>query len=138
MTNSKNKGKNVGRPQSEINWELLDSVLELGARLIDCSDFLKVSEDTIQNKIRERFGLTFSQYRDKKLSKMRMKLLQKQFEIAMKGNVALLIWLGKQHLGQSDKQEIVNDSKVSLKLSHDEKKEMAEAYLKNLTIESKD
>jgi hypothetical protein len=34
-----------------------------------------------------------------------MKLLQKQFDVAMSGNVALLIWLGKQHLNQSDKQE---------------------------------
>jgi hypothetical protein len=29
-------------------------------------------------------------------------LLKKQFEVAMSGNVGLLIWLGKQYLGQSD------------------------------------
>ena len=33
-------------------------------------------------------------------------LRQKQFEIAMTGNVSMLIWLGKQRLGQIDKQEI--------------------------------
>jgi hypothetical protein len=32
-------------------------------------------------------------------------LKRKQFQVAMRGNPALLIWLGKQYLGQSDKLE---------------------------------
>lgn len=138
MTKSKKENKEVnkgGRPPTEINWEALDGVLQLGARLIDCVDLVGVSDVTIQNKIKEKYGLTFSEYRELKMSKMRMKLLQKQYEVAMNGNVALLIWLGKQHLGQSDKQEIVTDQKVNLKMSAEEKKEMAKAYLKNITEE---
>ena len=30
-------------------------------------------------------------------------LKNKQWEVAMDGNVQMLIWLGKQHLGQCDK-----------------------------------
>lgn len=33
-------------------------------------------------------------------------LRRKQFQVAMSGNVAMLIWLGKQMLGQADKQEL--------------------------------
>ena len=33
-------------------------------------------------------------------------LKKKQFDMAMKGNVPMLIWLGKQYLGQMDKQEV--------------------------------
>jgi hypothetical protein len=33
-------------------------------------------------------------------------LRAKQFQLAMKGNVTLLIWLGKQYLGQSDKVDM--------------------------------
>jgi hypothetical protein len=95
----------IGRPEKEIDWKLLDSILQFGARLIDCSEMLEVSDDTIQRKIKDSFDCTFSEYRERKMSKMRMKLLQKQFDVAMSGNVALLIWLGKQHLNQSDKQE---------------------------------
>lgn len=34
---------------------------------------------------------------------MKVNLFAKQYEIAMEGNVTLLIWLGKQYLGQTDK-----------------------------------
>ena len=36
----------------------------------------------------------------------KIRLRQYQWASAKKGNVAMLIWLGKQILGQSDKQEI--------------------------------
>ena len=36
----------------------------------------------------------------------KIRLRQWQMKSAQKGNVAMLIWLGKQMLGQSDKQEI--------------------------------
>ena len=95
----------VGRPEKEFDWKVLDSILQFGANLIDCSELLDVSDDTIQRKIKSEHGCTFSEYRTKKMGRMRVKLLQKQYEMAQNGNVALLIWLGKQHLGQKDKIE---------------------------------
>jgi len=106
---------NIGRPKKELDWKLIDSILQFGARLIDCSEMCEMSDDSIQKRIREEYNCTFSEYRDRKMSKMRMKLLQKQYDVAMQGNVALLIWLGKQHLGQQDKQEVtsfVNEIKI--------------------------
>lgn len=35
-------------------------------------------------------------------------LRAKQFQLAMKGNVTLLIWLGKQYLGQRDKADVAD------------------------------
>lgn len=98
--------KKIGRPNKEIDWNVLDAVLQYGASKLDCADLLNVSEDTVDKKIKQSHKMTFSEYREKKMGKMRIKLLQKQYEVAMNGNVALLIWLGKQHLGQSEKQEI--------------------------------
>lgn len=34
-----------------------------------------------------------------------MSLKRKQWEMAMNGNITMLIWLGKQNLGQTDKVE---------------------------------
>ena len=51
--------------------------------------------------IRRRFGSTLREKRQE----MRQKLRAKQIEEAMKGNTAMLIWLGKQYLDQSDKTE---------------------------------
>ena len=35
--------------------------------------------------------------------KKKKELENRQWEVAMDGNVQMLIWLGKQHLGQKDK-----------------------------------
>jgi hypothetical protein len=112
MTNS------VGRPKKEMNWEVLDSILQFGASLLDCSELCEMSEDSIQRKIKEKHEMTFSEYRDKKMSRMRVKLLRKQYEGAMAGNTALLIWLGKQYLGQSDKNESKNDESHTIQLKY--------------------
>ena len=45
----------------------------------------------------------------KGMSEGKISLRRYQFRQAEKGNASLLIWLGKQYLGQTDKQEI--DSK---------------------------
>lgn len=36
-----------------------------------------------------------------------IELRQKQFEMAMNGDVRMLIWLGKQYLGQKDSPEVI-------------------------------
>lgn len=40
-------------------------------------------------------------------------LRRRQFKAANDGNAALLIWLGKQYLGQADKQEIAQTVEVT-------------------------
>lgn len=99
------KNKSVGRPQIEINWDKLDAALQFGARMLDCCGLLDTTENTINKYIMQKHGVTFSEYRELKMSTMRTKLLQKQFDVAMSGNVVMLIWLGKQHLHQVDKVE---------------------------------
>ena len=38
-----------------------------------------------------------------------IELRRKQFEMAMDGDVRMLIWLGKQYLGQSEKPEVIRE-----------------------------
>lgn len=97
--------KKIGRPSKEVNWDKLDAALQFGARMIDCRGLLDMDELTISKNIKLKYGLLFAEYRELKMSTMRAKLLQKQFDVAMQGNVTMLIWLGKQHLGQVDKIE---------------------------------
>jgi hypothetical protein len=112
----------LGRPQKEINWEVLNGILQYGASLVDCAEMLDVSEDTIERKIKDQYAVTFKEYRDQKKSKMRMKLRQKQFEMALKGNVPLLIWLGKNELGQTDKAEIAHElSKIQITIDEQDR-----------------
>lgn len=44
----------------------------------------------------------------------RQKVRAKQYEVAMKGSAQMLIWLGKQMLGQADKIDYTNTSNNDL------------------------
>ncbi len=102
--------KKRGRKFAVIDWELLDKILAIGASLLDTSDIMNLSEDTVQRAIKKEHGITFQEYREKKMSKTRLRLRQKQIDCALAGNVTMLIWLGKQILGQSEKIMQVEDS----------------------------
>ena len=105
----------------QLDWEKLDAILQFGARLLDAQDILGLGRETIREKIKERFDMTFTEYRELRMSKMRMKLLQKQYDVAMSGNVTMLIWLGKQHLKQTEKTETVHKGEnVNIQFGKDE------------------
>lgn len=73
------------------------------------------TKDTLNARIREHYGEDecFSTIYDKKRCGGKIAVRRKQFQVAESGNVSMLIWLGKQWLGQTDKQEI--EQKVDLK-----------------------
>lgn len=43
---------------------------------------------------------------------LKKRLKRKQIEVAMKGNVVMLIWLGKQYLGQTEKAVELGEYKI--------------------------
>ena len=45
----------------------------------------------------------------------KMSLRREQMKLAMEGNATMLIWLGKQMLGQTDKAENHNDQTIIIK-----------------------
>jgi hypothetical protein len=47
------------------------------------------------------------------MAKVRTNLASKQYQVAMSGNVSMLIWLGKQWLGQKDKHEISEEASLT-------------------------
>lgn len=107
----------------EIDWKMLDGLLQFGARLVDCSELMQCSDETIQRRIRDKYDITFTEYRNRKLSKTRLRLAQKQFDLAMEGNTTMLVWLGKNLLGQTDiplELETKEDNKLQLTYSLDQ------------------
>ena len=45
---------------------------------------------------------------------LKQRLRRKQIDVALKGNVTMLIWLGKQYLGQAEKIEENGDYKITV------------------------
>tara|TARA_B100000214_G_C23958920_1_gene624289 strand:+ start:317 stop:715 length:399 start_codon:yes stop_codon:yes gene_type:complete len=102
--------------KAPFSWDKLDGLLLFKASLISCSDFLGVHENTIKNHIKKRFGLTFTEYTEKKMSKTKVKLVQKAIEMAMSGNATMMIFSLKNICGWQDKIEVPADSSTPIRI----------------------
>jgi hypothetical protein len=80
--------------KKEIDASEVEKLAELGLNNVDIADFFSVDKETI----RTRFSLELAKGR----FNLKRKLRKKQIDVALKGNVTMLIWLGKQMLGQSE------------------------------------
>lgn len=69
-----------------------------GASDIAIAMYLGISVDTLNRRAQETL--------DKGRETAKVRILQKQMELAMKGNPTMLIWLGKVRCGQTEKQQV--------------------------------
>lgn len=85
--------KKVGRPKLDIDPEQVTRLARLHCTMQEMADFFGCHRDTLHNN--------FSAEIDKGRSEGNISLRRKQWQMAVeKGNVVMLIWLGKQMLGQ--------------------------------------
>jgi hypothetical protein len=116
----------ANRRTPPFDWEKLDAILRYKATIVDCSEMLDVSHDTVERNIKKKYDMTFTEYRDKKLTHTRLSLIQKALEQAKTGNTTMLIFCLKNLCGWSDKMEhgFEKDKQtIVLKYNLDEKKE---------------
>jgi len=111
----------MGRPTKNLEdmefdgWAQLDAMI-IWANQDYCCEKLGVNTDTLTKKIKEKYRMGFSEYKRKRQEPMRVNLMKKQYDVAIAGNVTMLIWLGKQYLGQSDKQENKNIESIQINI----------------------
>lgn len=108
----------LGRPRIEIDWEQFDKLCAMQATLVEIASWFNCTIDTIENRCKSDQGMLFSEYWAQKAAKGKISLRRKQLDVAMSGNVSMLIWLGKQYLGQKDKSETVIDSAKPITLAY--------------------
>ena len=129
----------MGRPPIEIDKVEFEKLCGLHATLVEIADWFDCSEDTIENWCKKTYGVTFSEILKRKSSKAKVSLRRKQYETAMKGNVVLMIWLGKQHLGQRDYKHVELDTTLKNgELTQEEKTELARKELDEIKAMLKD
>ena len=100
--------------EKKVNWKLVDGMLEINCTGEEIASVLGISYDTIARHCKKEKGLSFADYLKNGNEKFKRSLKRLQFESAKKGNVTMQIWLGKQYLGQTDKQEISQGSEVTV------------------------
>lgn len=99
----------AGRPQKEIDKKDFESLLRLQCTLGEVAAFFDMkldgcSEDTIQRWCKRTYNENFAAVAAKMYEVGKISLRRIQFRLAEK-SAAMAIFLGKQYLGQSDKDE---------------------------------
>ena len=98
MANKKTRKKPGPKP-IEINWEQVEKLAGLFCTQEEIASVIGCSVDTLARR------KEFADIMKKGQAEGRASLRRWQFVKARDGNVTMLIWLGKQYLGQSDKVE---------------------------------
>jgi hypothetical protein len=117
------KGK-PGRPKIEIDWELVQKLAHIQCTQAEIASTVGVSVDTLHRHPE------FAEVYKRGAEGGRKSLRRMQFESATKGNVVMQIWLGKQYLGQADRQLV--DTRVVRGLT-----DLTDEELQNLIGEAK-
>lgn len=98
--------KPMGAPRKEIDFNIFEGLCRTQCTEVEMAGIFDIDVDTLNARIKERYGETFSEVYKKKSAGGKLSLRRLQFKSAEAGNVTMQIWLGKQYLGQSDKNEL--------------------------------
>jgi precorrin-4 methylase len=88
----------VGRPKANVDPRLVEQLASIGCSMKEIAAACNCSVDTLERNFAEQIT--------KGRENGKTRLRKKQIEVALAGNVTMLIFLGKNMLGQADKQEI--------------------------------
>lgn len=97
----------MGRPRIDIKWSLVEKLCQIQCTLREVASVLELSEDTVKRAVKRKYKQTFEEYAEEHKGHGRAALRRTMFEMALTGrNVTMCIWLSKQHLGMTDKQQV--------------------------------
>ena len=89
----------MARPKKyDIDTTEVQQLAEYGCSQREIADFFGCDESLISK--------SYSSFITKGKAVLKKKLRKAQIDLALKGNATMLVWLGKQMLGQTEKQEI--------------------------------
>lgn len=103
-----------GRPKIEFDLKQVEKLAMLQCTYDELAAFFDCSKDTIINRMKD--DESFSAAYKNGLEKGKMSLRRMQWRAAESGNVTMLIWLGKQHLGQTDKQDVKHSGEMDIEV----------------------
>ena len=95
-----------------VDYKQLERFCFIQCSLREIAAFFNCSEDTIERRVKEHFGVTFAEYFSKKRVGGLISLRRNLFKLSEK-NAAVAIFLAKNWLGMADKQEIEHSGNIS-------------------------
>lgn len=98
----------MARPKIEIDSDDFEKLCGMHCTAAEIAGFFGCSVDTIERWCKRTYKMGFADCFKRFSAPGKISLRRKQYHVAMDGNVSMLIFLGKQYLGQSDKVETVH------------------------------
>ena len=107
--------RKVGRPRKKaakrgaklkvIDWDTVDKLCAIHCIGEEIAGILDVDYDTLVTACKRDKKRQFSDYIRQKSANGKASLRRRQYSVAMDGNPTMLVWLGKNWLGQTDKSD---------------------------------
>jgi hypothetical protein len=111
--NKSHPGK-AGRKPIAIDWALVSQLCHIQCTGPEIAAVTGISEDTFTLRCKKDHGIEFTEYIKSHAQNGKASLRRMQWKSATDGNITMQIWLGKQALGQTDKQEVGHSGTVNL------------------------
>lgn len=107
----------AGRPKKQIDKDQFEKLCGLQCTLEEFCCYFSCNTDTLEKWCKKIYKMNFSEIFRIKRGNGKISLRRKQFELAMSGNPTMLIWLGRNMLGQTDKIDVALEDKSNGKLA---------------------
>lgn len=107
----------MARPRKVLtdeDWDKLINMIRIQCTQEEICGIFGMDHKTLNRIIKERGGEGFSQLYKRHQDEGKASLRRAQWKAAQDGNPTMLIWLGKQMLGQKDKVEQTGNMIVQL------------------------
>ena len=104
----------MARPQAKIDWNKVGERIKAQCFATGIASSLGISVDTLYLRCKKDLNIDYTEFSEQKKAEGVEMLREKQYKLAMEGDRTLLVWLGKQYLGQSEKQEMKHEFKNEL------------------------
>ena len=107
--------KNGGRPlyPPVIDWKSIEAMCQIQCTQEEIASVVGCDLDTLQNRCKKENDISFSEFHKLKREGGKASLRRTQWHMA-KTNPSLAIFLGKNYLKQTDRQEISGDPDAPL------------------------
>lgn len=96
----------MGRPVTPIDWDKVATLAAIYCPAEEICAVMDFTQDTLNRACKRKFKKTYAEWSAEKRGTGRAALRNMQMAAAKKGNITMMIWLGKQLLGQSDKSDL--------------------------------
>jgi hypothetical protein len=94
----------MARPRKVIDAQQVEMLASIMCTTEEIAAVLGCSKDTLERR--------FAEVLEKGRLRGKQSLRRKQYHLAMEGNATMLIWLSKQYLGHTDRQEVEHGGNV--------------------------